>query len=351
MKKYFGSDTLLRPIMLSDFSKPEQDMIKKGAMQVLPARDSVGRRVLLRLTGEHDFSFFNNGRYFMYFFQVLSEDVQTQRMGGVFVICAYHFPPIKFSAEGYEVARELISASPVAMSAVHLLIPESNLSPMLRKIGLSIIGTQYRVRSRSHEGSPLEWLYALASYGISRDQLPLSSTGTIKTKAHLKWIALRQAKEKAMIEGRPFDGVECPEQLDIFFRRGGNLNSHPGNHMLREILLSRYDYYKSRKTQKEKTEVTWSIVEEIEQRGGRFLVQCKEGYWMNLQDKKAIREKISSSMRDVRKISSQRESVAQMSNSSTSQFLNQNHYANVQPGNKRQRTDGDIKCSMFSGCR
>mmetsp|Transcript_7290 Transcript_7290/g.17837 ORF Transcript_7290/g.17837 Transcript_7290/m.17837 type:complete len:327 (+) Transcript_7290:674-1654(+) len=326
-------------------------MIKKGAMQVLPARDSVGRRVLLRLTGEHDFSFFNNGRYFMYFFQVLSEDVQTQRMGAVFVICPYHFPPMEFSAEGYEVARELISANPVAMSAVHQLIPESNLSPMLRKIGLSMMGTQYRGRSRSHEGSPLEWLYALASYGISKDQLPLSSTGTIKTKAHLKWIALRQTKAKAMVEGRPFDGVECPEQLDIFFRRGGNLISHTGNQMLRVILLSRYDYYKSRKTQKEKTKVAWSIVEEIERRGGRFLVECKEGYWVNLQDKRAIREKISSSTRDIREISSQIESVVQMSNSSTSKFLNQNHYSNVQPGNKRQRTDGDMKCSIFSGCR
>eukprot|EP00529_Nitzschia_sp_RCC80_P027803 CAMPEP_0113516794 /NCGR_PEP_ID=MMETSP0014_2-20120614/41818_1 /TAXON_ID=2857 /ORGANISM="Nitzschia sp." /LENGTH=258 /DNA_ID=CAMNT_0000413753 /DNA_START=994 /DNA_END=1770 /DNA_ORIENTATION=- /assembly_acc=CAM_ASM_000159 len=258
---------------------------------------------------------------------------------------------MEFSAEGYEVARELISANPVAMSAVHQLIPESNLSPMLRKIGLSMMGTQYRGRSRSHEGSPLEWLYALASYGISKDQLPLSSTGTIKTKAHLKWIALRQTKAKAMVEGRPFDGVECPEQLDIFFRRGGNLISHTGNQMLRVILLSRYDYYKSRKTQKEKTKVAWSIVEEIERRGGRFLVECKEGYWVNLQDKRAIREKISSSTRDIREISSQIESVVQMSNSSTSKFLNQNHYSNVQPGNKRQRTDGDMKCSIFSGCR
>ena len=80
------------------------------------------------------------------------------------------------------------------------------------------------------------------------------------------------------------------------------------------IYTTRYEYYRSRETQEEKTKVAWSIVEEVEQRGGRFLVECKEGFWVQLQDRNAIREKISNAIRDIRKTSFG-ENVIQKTNS------------------------------------
>jgi len=41
-----GLEVLKRPIMLSDFSEPEQIIIRKGHLQLLPFRDRSGRRVL-----------------------------------------------------------------------------------------------------------------------------------------------------------------------------------------------------------------------------------------------------------------------------------------------------------------
>ena len=41
-----GLEVLRRPIMLSDFSEPEQIIIRKGHLQLLPFRDRSGRRVL-----------------------------------------------------------------------------------------------------------------------------------------------------------------------------------------------------------------------------------------------------------------------------------------------------------------
>jgi hypothetical protein len=132
------------------------------------------------------------------------------------------------------------SSMPLYLSAFHMLLPKSPVVQAVRGLVLLVVGKDIRLRTRFHDGSPIEWQYSLASYGINREALPITSSGNLKAKTHIKWIALRQAKEKAMVEGREFDGIECPGQLDVFFRRGGNLNSHAGNRMLREILLTRY---------------------------------------------------------------------------------------------------------------
>merc|ERR1712194_46038 len=51
-----------------------------------------------------------------------------------------------------------------------------------------------------------------------------------------------------------------------------------------------------------KRDFTWSIVEEIEKRGGRFLTwDRKSGFWIQLQDRSEIRLKVATSLRDFNK--------------------------------------------------
>jgi hypothetical protein len=45
LDKYFGPETLKRPIRLSDFPKKEQALLRDGYIQILPSRDRAGRLV------------------------------------------------------------------------------------------------------------------------------------------------------------------------------------------------------------------------------------------------------------------------------------------------------------------
>jgi hypothetical protein len=61
----------------------------------------------------------------------------------------------------------------------------------------------------------MELYTTLNQYGIPTDRLPLKYHGTIKIEDHLQWIAVREAKEEALRQGRIFDAVECPMNMDI----------------------------------------------------------------------------------------------------------------------------------------
>lgn len=62
---------------------------------------------------------------------------------------------------------------------------------------------------------------ALNEYGIPTDRLPLKYDGTIKVEDHLQWITVRGASEEAFRQGRNFDVVECPTNLDILSGKHG----------------------------------------------------------------------------------------------------------------------------------
>ena len=71
--------------------------------------------------------------------------------------------------------------------------------------------------------------------------------------------------------------------------------------LLREVLELKYDLYRSRTTQEEKTEISWWVVEEIKRRNGRFLVEGQQGFWEELTDNAIARDKVANAFRDLRK--------------------------------------------------
>lgn len=61
----------------------------------------------------------------------------------------------------------------------------------------------------------MECSSALNGFGIPTDRLPLKYDGSIKLDDHLQWIAVREAKEEAHRQGKAFDVIECPLNMDI----------------------------------------------------------------------------------------------------------------------------------------
>ncbi|KAG7346909.1 hypothetical protein IV203_005978 [Nitzschia inconspicua] len=300
-RSHFGPEALQRPIYMSDLDKQEQEIVKAGNFQLLDYRDRAGRRIAVRMgILGRDHNVVQRMRVFFYFMCVLAEDIETQRKGAVIIMIPQDetLEPVAL-AEKMRSIHSVIDSVPVRISAYHVCVSEPQ---FFIRMALSIVPKPIRLRFRVHQGSPLEWQYSLSSFGINAELLPFTSSGKLKIKAHQKWIKLRKAKEDAIKNSIPFDGIECPNVQDVFFRRGGNLTSRHGNLMLRELLESKYALYRSRETQDEKTQISWWVVGEIERRKGRFLVEGPKGFWVELTNKEIAREKVANSFRDLRKI-------------------------------------------------
>ena len=136
------------------------------------------------------------------------------------------------------------------------------------------------------------------SFGIPSEQLPVTSTGTVKTKNHVQWMRYVKEKEKAMAEGRPFDGIDCPGANDVLFSLGRHAWSHSGYAMFRGLIEHYHPRHNTTTSLEEKTAITWEIVEEVEKKGGRFLAWDSRGWWVKINDRNVIRGKIALAFRN-----------------------------------------------------
>lgn len=147
----------------------------------------------------------------------------------------------------------------------------------------------------------MECQYALQSFGLPAQEIPVNTnSGKLKVKNHQKWIDLRLMKEHAVNCGTTFPGIECPELKDVLFGRGRPIMRHPGNVLFRHILEARYHEYDEASTRKEKTDIAWSVVVQLQQSSCRFLKEDPNGYWVEVTSDVA-RQKISVGFRDLRK--------------------------------------------------
>jgi len=162
----------------------------------------------------------------------------------------------------------------------------------------------------------VECFYALQSFGLHSDQIPISSSnGKLKIKNHLKWLEFCRLKEDSTTKygGGPggngnrkrFDKIiECPNQEDVLFGRGRPIMRHPGNIFLRNIVQSKVDEYSNAKSKKGATDVTWSVVRMLKGKfGTRFLKEESmesDGLgWIEVSNDIA-RQKVRAAFRDFR---------------------------------------------------
>ena len=136
-------------------------------------------------------------------------------------------------------------------------------------------------------------------FGIASHFLPITNTGNIKNQNHLRWLAFRQAKERAIEHGTEFHGIDCPSVNDILTGKGPHVPSNPANVAYRKIMEARFMEHRDAITAERKTMISREIVDDIVQKGGRFLM--KEKSWWANTDRDTAREKVSVAFRDMRK--------------------------------------------------
>ena len=280
-------------------------------------------------------------RYLLYFFTGLIDDIDTQKKG---LVSVYFPDPNKLSSslsneEGQRALQEALRAFPIRWSAVHVGLPDSH--RMFASILLFILlGQDQRLRVKLYQNFSTEEQYQLMSFGIPVHELPLTSSGTLKTKNHVSSLKTRIVIERIRRDGGPnsFTGIVHPAVYDVVFSRGGNPH-HPGNIELHQAITSRIPAFIGTNTRKVKKELREEVIESVRARGGRFLLLQKDGYWAEITDEAIIHDKVSAAVYE-----NTRKHTAilnqQISTSDTNKFLDPN---------KRRKIDNDSFCCGIGG--
>lgn len=145
-----------------------------------------------------------------------------------------------------------------------------------------------------NKGGHTELLYLMASYGIPHDLIPISSTGKVKTATHSSWVNGQRVK---MRNNDDKEIVDCPRSVDVVFKQGPAYKNNPGNMIFRE-LIQLYSDEHLQGSKNEKYRITMNILQEIENRHGRFLEWSKEeSVWIVGKDRNKVRVKIAASLK------------------------------------------------------
>jgi hypothetical protein len=139
------------------------------------------------------------------------------------------------------------------------------------------------------KGTHQECLYALMTYGIPSDLIPVTENGEIKRKNHLLWIKYRRALEQHEANGAE-ELIEIPTNSDVLLGKGKPIQEHSGNMRLHLFVEDRFPRYEAT-TKKGKTELAKEVVQLIKSSPGRFL-RIEKGVWVQVPDEVA-REKVS----------------------------------------------------------
>lgn len=199
----------------------------------------------------------------------------------------------------------------------------------------------------------MEMQYELMGYGVPVSLIPITETGTLKTKTFVQWIKARKLLDalEREDEGRRKDGqsdsnsskrLECPGLNDVIFRSAGkSCMLNPGNVVFRGIFEKYHDEHVSA-GQTDKKNLMWKIVEEIEARDGKFLTWEKRGWWIVLEDRTEIRSKVAISFRDYNK---QQRALANEQSTKSSTFAFER-----QDGKRRKRNNSGEYSSNDNQC-
>ena len=335
--KYFGGLVLQRPLRFKDLGELDQEALRQGVYQVLPSRDR-SKRLILYHHGVYRGSRVTNLqrlRVQLYFNHVLAEDEETQKNGLVVLFSSDDQIMQELSEPEYQQDwKDCVHSHPLRWSALHMCLPAGPMSQLLKAfLILNFAASDHRVRVKFYtELVTLETQYQLMTYGIPVKELPLSFTGTVKTKNLNTWIQSRIALDEARERGLDTASMILhPGNDDVLFSKGGR-SKNQGNlefHSVMELEVHRYNATSNRK---EKRQIRDDIISTVRSRGARFLELAPSGhYWAEIQDLDAVHNKVTSSLNDCTRNLKAREN-RQRSQSSTVRFLEDNKRRKVEKG-------------------
>ena len=249
----FGIIALQRPIRITDFSKEELRIFRKGRYQFLPYRDRAGThgRRILSVFPDREWQTISSElrtKIWIYLTYVAGEDIEAQKSGLVVLVwfdASWKSISKNPYAYGSMKSRRFITLGTRA-SSVHICTPDTPQYRFRRNAIVMRTGKE-KSRVKIHVGlHPVELRYVLQSYGIPSDYIPISFTGTVKVKYIKEWIRLRhlieEEQSKTGIYSTNYDNntscsmIESPYLGDIIFRNGTSLTSHPANAYLRSLI-------------------------------------------------------------------------------------------------------------------
>lgn len=250
-------------------------------------------------------------------------DVETQKKGAIFIVDINAWRGVGahsmiMSEMALKNTRGSLAAIPTRVVARHVFLPDWSVFRFLSVfMPLQALAKSQRPRLKLHLFSETDKLYAryqLKGHGIPIESFPLTEDDDIKTNQVAIWIRNRKYMEK---DGElQNDFVECPGWNDVVFRKGKTMIEHPGNVMLRDLILSSLEQDEVWKAQMKSTDMKnhtsienkvstpghgkqWFlncfIVEEITaNRKGRFLEWDKNMLmWKRIMDIGQVRARIS----------------------------------------------------------
>ena len=255
----------------------------------------------------------------------------------------------------YLQVQRIFDAVPIRLCAIHVCYINPNMIDYF-SMAAAAIGANYRCRVRFHHGNHMECHYALMTFGIVPQLLPVSMDGVVSLERHYEWIECRKliederrsrkqqrpcivkddagvvvrqissfdnedevtststttSEEQSSLDindddRRPGTIVHVPNKMDVLMGRG-NLGHH-GNIRFRTLIDEYCDEYET-SHRMGKTVISETIVMRIQGKdsdsgastgsggGGRFLKREK-GYWVVMTDD-AAREKVSHRFRNLR---------------------------------------------------
>jgi len=307
--KLFGIEVLKRPLRTTDFkSKEEKACLKSGLVQLLPYRDRSGRRVMVVLSDMMSYNHIMRVKIFLYLLTTAAECEESQRKGVLFVMWPGSSTKIRVpEAEERSICRLSFSALPLRVVSFHVCWPDTPLFHLARSFFVLVLGADVRVRVNFHSGERQELSYKLMGFGVPVQLLPTTESGVLKTKNHTQWFKTRKLLEKHASNtfttqpGKLLGAIECPTLNDVLYERTKPCMYHPGNTRFKGLIEGKKEEH-ALLSQTAKRDFSWKLVEQIENRKGRFLTwDRKNGFWVQLLDRSEIRLKVATSLRDFNK--------------------------------------------------
>mmetsp|Transcript_13277 Transcript_13277/g.26657 ORF Transcript_13277/g.26657 Transcript_13277/m.26657 type:complete len:622 (+) Transcript_13277:75-1940(+) len=329
---YNSEEVLMRPIYLEDLDPAVSEFLHAeggGVAQILPIRDTAGRRVLAHLN-DAECPMKYSQQIGAYISQCLTED----RDGAVMVYFLHNSGHKIPNMARLRMTNELFNVLPIRFDALHMCCPDSPLYEFCKGLLTLHLGKENRIRRRLHVGSYQECKYSLQHFGIGVDRLPLNLetwkwSHDNDTRYFRKWLSVREFKEAAIRAAIVTDEssqdkvsnagprrrgvvdivhcihskyVECPYHEDCLFGKGSSVMNHAANVAMRRLVAEMYTRFHSCFANTEKQELAKDIIYEIKAGGGRFLKEDLNytGLYIEVNDDLALK-KVTLAFRDLKK--------------------------------------------------
>jgi len=226
-----------------------------------------------------------------------------------------------------QVQSQVAHIVPLRIVCLHACFPNTQLYQVYGKVLAMLLSSTWQSRTKIHVGSPVEWRYALQSYGIPTEFIPLTHTGNIKLDKWKQWMKCKTYTEQLDTQERERTHnnnnntsssgeatsaasaaaaavrnqhlqtiVECPGSTDVLFRRGRSVDFHPGNNMFQNLLAAHLTHHAHPSTTpSQQRAIEREVIRQVQQQGqamghgGRFLKwELHKGWWSDMSTSSVV---------------------------------------------------------------